>query len=166
MGKNSKEKDFLLQESKNELLLKTYFNKLNEIVGEDYSSLTLTSDGDIKKSLSMFSSKFNDVENEEIVFILLKSAMLSNDDNYYNNVVKEKISLGDISTIVYLVEENLGFRRSLTKTFIKQSNKSNKELYDNVLEKENVLRDISTLNFYEENLKERKLEKPFLKLKA
>jgi len=166
MGKNSKERDFLLQDTKTEILLKEYFNKLNNIVGEDYAISALSSDNDIKTSLNYYSSYFPNVESNDIAFILLKSIVLSNDKNYYSNVIREKISLGELQDIVFLLNENLGFRRSLTRTFIRQSNKSDKELYNMLDNKENIIRDLSTLNFYEEILKERKLERPFLKVKA
>ena len=166
MGKNSKEKEILLQESNTELLLKAYFNKLNKIVGEDYAISTLSSDKDIKKSLYYYSSAFQNIESNDIAFILLKSILLSNDKNYYSDVIREKISLGELQDIMFLINENLGFRRSLTRTFIRQSDKADKELYDKLENKENIIRDLSTLNFYEEILKERKLEKPFLKVKV
>lgn len=166
MGKKSKEKEFLLQETYNEKLLKSYFIKLNNIVGEDYTISTLSSDKDIKTSLNYYSSSFQNIDNNDIVFVLLKSALLSNDKNYYNDVIKEKISVGELQDLVFLVNENLGFRRSLTRTFIRQSEKTNEELYDELDNKENALRDLSTLNFYEEILKERKLERPYLKVRV
>lgn len=165
MGKNSKEKEILLKENENELLLKEYFYKFNNIAGEDYAISVLSSDKDIKTSLNYYTSSFPNIESNDIAFILLKSVILSNDKNYYSEVVKDKVSLGELNDIVYLINENLGFRRSLTRTFIRQSNKTNKELYNKLDNKENAIRDLSTINFYEEILKERKLEKPYLKVR-
>lgn len=166
MSKKFKEKDLLLKESENELLLKGYFYKLNKIVGEDYAISTLSSNNDIKTSLEFYTSHLDNIESDDIAFILLKSILLSNDNNYYSNVVKEKISLGELNDVVYLVNSNLGFRRSLTRTFIRQCDKSNKELFNSLDNKEKVIDELSVLSFYEGILKERKLEKPYLKVRV
>ena len=161
MGKTNKEKELLLQESETELKLKNYLNKMNKVVGEEYALLTLSSNREISDSLNQFTSKFEDVESNDIAFILLKSALLSNEKNYWNEVTKDKTAFGELNDLVYLVNENLGFRKSLTRTFINQSDKSNKELYENLEDKTNTIRDLSTLNFYEIALKSRNLEKAF-----
>lgn len=156
MKKESEFKKNILQESETEILLKSFLNKMNKFMGEECTVLMFTEEYDIVKSLSKYTSRFNGINNKEIEFILIRNAILSNINNYYINVIKEKMAFGefhDISTIVELIEENLGFRRSLVKALMNQSNVTDEELYNNLSSNENVINELDTLRFFENNRK-------------
>lgn len=166
MGKNTKMKEELLQESNVDLLLKDYLRKMKKIFGEEYAILTLTSDMNISSSLGYFTSKFDNIDENDISFALLKGSLLSNEKNYFNEVIKSKVELGELKDVLFLVNENLSFRKSLTRTFLNQSNKTNKELYNELDSKEQTIENLSTLNFYEIANKARILEKKFISVRT
>ena len=166
MGKTTKMKEELLHDSNVDLLLKNYLRKMKQVFGEDYAILTLSSDINISNSLDYFTSKFDNIEDNDIAFSLLRSSILSNEKNYFNDVIKAKVELGELNDVLFLVKDNLSFRRSLTRTFINQSNKTNKELYNELDNKEKTIESLSTLNFYEIANKARILEKKFISVRT
>ena len=62
----------IIGETSEERLLKKYISKMNKIFGEDYTTMILSSDYDINKSISKFTSKLTFLNNHSLQYILLK----------------------------------------------------------------------------------------------
>ena len=155
MGKNTKLKEELLTESENELLLKSFLRKMGTFMGEEYASCILAMNYDLAESLKSFSDTFReiDITSDEIVFILIKNSLLSRYNNYYSEEVKDRINMGEFQELLSLVKDNNGFKKSLTKTIINNGRQTNKDLFNNLDNKEQVIRQLDDLKFYEEVVK-------------
>lgn len=164
MGKNSIIKEELLKESDTEVLLKTFLYQINMFLGEEVAVSSLSLRNDMVESLNEYTSKFEGKENNEIAFLLIRSAILSNQDNYFNEVVKSKLAFGEYQDVLDLVNLNYAFRKSLTRNLMNQSKKTDKELFEKLDNKENVIKDLDNIKFYE-HIKEEKI-KENLKLKS
>ena len=160
MSKNYNFKEEILKDSETEIQLKSYLSKLNMFLGEEIAVSALSTRNDIVESLNLLTSKFEDKNSLEIAFILLRSAILSsNNNNYYIQVLKNKLAYGELQDMLDLVNTNVAFRKCLTKTLICQSKKTDKELYYELDNKEHVIEDLDNLKFYEQVIKEK--EKSF-----
>ena len=155
MGKNTKLKEELLTESENELLLKSFLRKMGTFMGEEYASCILAMNYDLAESLKSFSDTFREVDitSDEIAFILIKNSLLSGYNNYYSEEVKDRISMGELQELLNLVKDHNGYKKSLTKTIINNGRQSNKDLFNNLSNKEQVIRQLDDLRFYEEVIK-------------
>ena len=158
MGKMTKYKEQILKESELETSLKEYLNKMSKFMGEDFTSLILSADKDIVESLNIFTNAFKDSNSDEITFILLRGAVLSNSKDYHVQVIKSNVSNGDLQDSLFLVNENMGFRKSLTRNLMNNSNVTDRELFNTLNDKETALQDLDTLIFYEHVLKEKEKE--------
>ena len=149
MKYNNDEIEGIIKETSEEILLKKYLFKMNNIFGEDYTTMILSSDYDIKKSISMFSSKLNCIDNHSIQYILLKHSLLSNDD-LFNQIVKN-LKEENYKNILYLVQNNLCYRKILTRRLINNSNRQNMDIFNSIeddKEKEIVVENINFLRDY------------------
>ena len=155
MGKTTKLKEQLLSESENELLLKSFLYKMGIFMGEEYASCILAINYDLSESLKSFSDTFKeaDITSDEIAFILIKNSLLSGYNNYYSEEVKDRINLGEFQELLSLVKDNNGFKKSLTKTIINNGRQTDKDLFNNLDNKEQVIRQLDNLKFYEEVVK-------------
>ena len=147
----------VLKDSKEDIKLKNYFNRINNIVGEDYASLTLSANESIKKSLSNFTSDLEDIKEENIIFSLLKSAVLSN-DKHNSSVAAAKylIEKGSIEDLITAVNVNLSFRKALTKVFIKQSHRTYERIYELKNDNDNTLGELLSLYLFKKRLEQEK----------
>ena len=119
MSKNYNFKEEILKDSETEIQLKLYLSKLNMFLGEEIATSALSTRNDIVESLNLLTSKFEDKNSLEIAFILLRSAILSsNNNNYYIQVLKNKLAYGELQDMLDLVNTNVAFRKCLTKTII------------------------------------------------
>lgn len=155
MGKTTKLKEQLLSESENELLLKSFLYKMGIFMGEEYASCILAINYDLSESLKSFSDTFKeaDITSDEIAFILIKNSLLSGYNNYYSEEVKDRINMGEFQELLSLVKDNNGFKKSLTKTIINNGRQTDKDLFNNLDNKEQVIRQLDNLKFYEEVVK-------------
>ncbi len=155
MERLEKIKSEILKENIEDIKLKSYFNKITSMVGEEYASLTLSANESIKKSISGFTSDLDELPEDKIVHSLLKSAVLSNEK--HNSVVvatKSLIKKGAVEDLVTAVNCNLSFRKGLTRVFIKQSHTTNERLYEQKHDDDNTLGDLLTLYLFEKKLQQ------------
>lgn len=164
MSKNYKFKERILEETKTEMLLKAFLTKMNMFMGEEIAVSTLALRSDMIDSLNEYTSKFENNSNNEIAFLLMRSVLLSNQNNYYIDVIKTKIAFGEYQDALDLINFNIAFRKSLTKNLINQSKKTDKELYEELQNKKHVIEDLDNIKFYE-HIKEEKI-KEYNKLKS
>lgn len=144
----------LLEEQEIDLRLKAFFKHLDSFVGEDYACLVLSSDISITESLKMFSKKFDDVSDIDIIISLLKASVISNDkDSYINNLVKDYINNGDFEELIDLVNKNLSVRKMLTRNFIRSSYSDNYRIYSKKNDDDNTLGNVLSLKYYKMSLK-------------
>ena len=164
MSKNYEFKERILEETKTEMLLKAFLAKMNMFMGEEIAVSTLALRSDMIDSLNEYTSKFENNSNNEIAFLLMRSVLLSNQNNYYIDVIKTKIAFGEYQDVLDLINFNIAFRKSLTKNLINQSKKTDKELYEELQNKKHVIEDLDNIKFYE-HIKEEKI-KEYNKLKS
>lgn len=164
MGKKYNEKEKLLEETKTEILLKAFLLKMNMFMGEEFAASTLATNNDMVESLNEFTSKFENSSNNEIAFLLIRSAILSNKNSYFIEVIKQKIAFGEYQTVLDLVNFNYAFRKNLTKNLINQSKKTDKQLYEELKNKDHVFEDLDNIKFFE-SITEEKI-KEYKKLKS
>lgn len=164
MGKKYDIKENVLKESETEVLLKAFLLKINMFMGEEVAASTLTTQSDIIESLNEYTSKFKNSSNNEIAFLLIRSAILSNHNNYFIEVIKQKLAFGEYQDILDLINFNYAFRKNLTKVLINQSNRTDKELFNNLKNKNHVIEDLDNIKFYEQ-IKNERIEE-YKKLKS
>ena len=139
----------LLEETETEILLKDYLKYVEKIFGEDYAISTLTCHYDMAKSINSFSSKFEKTTQSSIMYALLRSFILSNRNDYEKKIINNYIYAYDFEEIEKIIKQNIYFRKSLVRTFIVQSDKTNKELYSKSEDKSLVFEQLSLLRDYE-----------------
>ena len=152
-----KENEFeeLLVEEEIDLRLKKYLSKIKKVFGEDYATLILSCDYDLKKSLDKFSSKFRGLDSLHIQFLLLQSALLSK-DNPFKDAINKKMEEDNYYFLFSNIIGNIYFRKGLIRLYIDNCDKSNKELFDSLKtdeEKEIIIKNITELKRYERFLK-------------
>ena len=155
MGKNYEYKEQLLKDSETEILLKKYLLKIDKFMGEEFAITTLCSDEDIIRSLKEYTFTFDGKNSQEIAFTLIRNALLSNNNSDLIVLIKEKIEFGELQDVLDMVSSGINCRRQLAKLFIHQADKTDKELYDRLENKEHVIEDLDNLKFYENILHER-----------
>ena len=159
MGKKWELKEQILKESETEKELKEYLLKMNMFMGEDVANSLLSYSDDIVESLNMYTNKFASKKSREIAFILLRGAILSsNNNNYYIQVIKNKLSFGEFQDMLDLININNGFRKCLTRNLINEAKYTDRELYEKLENKEHVLEDLDNLRFYEQIKNEKEKE--------
>lgn len=144
----------LVSESDDELVLKNFLKKIEHIFGEDFALETLSSNIDLAKSINQYSKAFDSINNTSIVFILLKSFVLSLDkDNYLDNDINNYILKENIEELKELIKNNLMYRKHLVRKLIRQSNIKNMDLYKKQNDKSLVYEELEILNVYERTSK-------------
>ena len=122
--------DYLLKNTYEESLLKKYLIKMEKVVGEDYTVMSISSSKDIKESLGIFSSQFKKVENTGLSCALIKSYILSQTkENIYTQIVDKYLATNRISELINSVNNNYGIRKALTRIMIKQASIPNEMLF-------------------------------------
>lgn len=142
----------ILTDSDVEKRLKDYFNLMINAVGEDYTSYILSNSSRIKDSLSSFTARFDDVSSLDVMFVLLRAAILSTENKRSNQVVKRLIENGKTNELLHMINSNLSFRRALTKTFMGQCTKTDEQLYGRIRVDNNVIGNLITLKYSEDYL--------------
>ena len=146
---------YIIGESENDLKLKKFIDRTKEVFGDDYATLVLSCDYDLKKSLDKFSSKLGGLDSIHIQFLLLQSAVLSS-NNPYKDLIDRKMLEDDFQSLFPFIASNICFRKGLIRLFINQSSKTNLEILngiENEEEKEKILNSITELKRYERFLK-------------
>ncbi len=159
MTKQEEMKKEILSDSEVDKKLKKYFQNMIKFAGEDYALISLSSEESVKDSIATFTSKFDDVSDVEILCSLIKGAILSSERLKSNLVVRKFITAGNLEDLVILADENLGFRRALTKTFMKQCYNSNEETFNKKKKEGNALGNLITMEYFEEELKRNKVKR-------
>ena len=139
----------IIRETSEEQLLKKYISKMNKIFGEDYTTMILSSDYDISKSISRFTSKLTFLNNHSLQYILLKQSLLSNSSLL--NPFTEKLEEMDFKEYLFRVDKDLCFRKGLTRNLISNSSRHNMDIFnsiDNDKDKETVIENITSLRDY------------------
>lgn len=140
----------LLKENEEDIKLKSFLNKINKIFGEDYTTMMFASDYNISRSINLFTSKFENMNQYHIQSLLLQNALLSNNE-YYINFINKYIQEENGHELFPFIEHNMYIRKDLTRLFIKQANKTNIELLEtkNKEEMENIINNIQTIKHFE-----------------
>lgn len=159
MTKQEEMKKEILSDSELDVRLKKYFQYMIKVVGEDYALISLSSEESIKDSIASFTSSFDDVSDVEILCSLIRGAILSSERLKSNLVVRKYITDGNIEDLIILADQNLGFRRALTKTFMKQCYESNEKTFSKKKKEGNALGNLITIKYYEEDLKRNKVKR-------
>lgn len=139
----------IIGETSEERLLKKYISKMNKIFGEDYTTMILSSDYDINKSISKFTSKLTFINNHSLQYILLKQSLLSNSSLL--NPFMEQLQEVDFKEYLFRVDKDLCFRKGLTRNLINNSSKENIDIFNSIEEdkdKEMVIENITSLRDY------------------
>ena len=145
-------KNKALEEREIDIKLKNYFNKMKNLVGDEYTYLTLSTKESIKDSIESFTKDFDNVDENEIVLSLLRSSVISNEDNEINRIVKKFIDKGAFEDLVTLVNCNLAFRKGLTKVFMNHAHESNLITYSKRTNENNTIGDLLSLIYFENSL--------------
>lgn len=153
MLKHDDEVKRIVNEREIEIRLKKYFKYLDNLVGEDYASLVFASNISLTESLKMFTSKFDDISDNDIIFALLRSSVISKDVNSnINLIVKSYIDNGDFEELFDLIRDNYSIRKQLTRNFIRDSYSSNYQIYNKKEDNDNTLGNVLSLKYYQMSL--------------
>ena len=146
--------DYLLKNSYEESLLKKYLIKMEKIVGEDYTVITLSSLQDIKESLMIFTSKFNKAESIGLASALIKSYILSQtEENVYTQIIDKYLENDRINELISTVNNNYGIRKTLTRIMIRQAKIPNRKLFNEKKNKKEIIKGLISLQDYEKIMK-------------
>jgi len=149
----------LVCESNEEIILKKFLKKIEKICGEDYAVETLSSNIDLAKSINTYSKIFDNFNNTTIMYILLKSFVLSLDkSDYIDQTVNEYILKENIKELKELISNNLMFRKYLIRKLINQSDKKNIDLYKKQNDKSLIYEELDILYTYERVSKVKKFD--------
>lgn len=153
MLKHDDEVKRIVNEREIEIRLKKYFKYLDNVVGEDYASLVLASNSSLTESLKMFTKKFDDISDNDIIFALLRSSVISKDVNSnINLIVKSYLENGDFEELFDLIRDNYSIRKQLTRNFIRDSYSSNYQIYNKKEDNDNTLGNVLSLKYYQMSL--------------
>ena len=119
----------VLEESEDDKQLKSYLSRINRVFGEDYATVVLSSDISLRKSLSLFSSKFDNIPSVHIQSLLLQNALLSNNE-YYINFIKKLLNEDKYQDLFPSASINMQMRKDLIRLFVRQSERTNLKLYN------------------------------------
>ena len=119
----------VLEESEDDKQLKSYLSRINRVFGEDYATVVLSSDISLRKSLSLFSSKFDNIPSIHIQSLLLQNALLSNNE-YYINFIKKLLNEDKYQDLFPSASINMQMRKDLIRLFVRQSERTNLKLYN------------------------------------
>ena len=119
----------VLEESEDDKQLKSYLSRINRVFGEDYATVVLSSDISLRKSLSFFSSKFDNIPSVHIQSLLLQNALLSNNE-YYINFIKKLLNEDKYQDLFPSASINMQMRKDLIRLFVRQSERTNLKLYN------------------------------------
>ena len=136
----------LIGESSEEKRLKYYLHRMYKICGDDYTSLILSCDVDIKRSLAKFTSKLHRISSDSAKIILLKGAILSNRRSDETEVVKYMIEDNKAGRLFQLVDKDMFFRKNLTRILALQGNSKNITLFNSKKSEEDKRRTIELLS--------------------
>ncbi len=125
----------VINENEDELRLKKYISKIVNIYGEEYAAIILTSDKDMDKSLKLFSSKFKSLNSTNIKSILFQSAILS-ERNIYKGVFNKRTDKDFWFEEFFKIDRDILLKKFYIREFIKDCNKSNMYLFNNLKNKE------------------------------
>lgn len=140
----------LVNESNDELLLKTFLKKINQVFGEDYAVETLCINTDMAKSINRYSKVFDRINNTAIAYSLIKAFILSpNKDNSNDKLINDYILQEKINELKELIKNDLIFRKYLIRKFINQSDKKNLDLYKKQNDKLLIIEELEILSTYE-----------------
>ena len=138
----------ILIESEEDLELK---NKINKIFGEDYASLIFNSNINIEKSINLFTSKFYNINSIHIQSLLFQSAIISK-NNKLHTIFNKRLNHDECFMLFQRIKNDMYLRKILTREFIKDSNKTNIDLYNSINndgEKERIIHNINVIKQYE-----------------
>lgn len=166
MNKFMEIKNAVLKESETDNKLKNYFKKMINLVGEEYTLVSLSQYEGLKDSVSRFSFDFEDTSDDDLAFSLLKGAILSNGENNCINLVREFIKNGELEDLLFISKTNLGFRRELTRAFMQTCYESFQEAYSKRDSEKNQIGDLLSLKYFEESLNKKKEQKNVLLAKG
>lgn len=149
----------IFKERKIEIQLKDYLKKMNECFGEDYTSLIFSSEKRPSESLQLFTKKYPDVSDTDIVLLLIRGAVVSDEENYQNLFIQDLIENGDMEDIMNLVYSNLSLRKMLTRTLIHVSYGSNFDFYQKKRKEDNTIDKLLTLQYFQESIPSSNIQK-------
>ncbi|MBR2828106.1 MAG: hypothetical protein IKE70_02615 [Bacilli bacterium] len=142
----------VLKERKSEVELKKYFKKMNDCFGEDYCSLVFSSSKRPSDSLQLFTDKFPNLSDTEIVLLLIRGAIVSDENNYQNLMIQDFVENGEMVDLMNYVYSNLSIRKMLTRSFIHNSYGKDIELFMKKKDIGNTLGNLLTIQYFQENI--------------
>ena len=143
----------IISESKKEEDFKEYINKINNVFGEDYALVVLTSNENIERSLGFFTSK-NNLNSINIESILFQSAILSQ-KNKFHSLFTERTDRDFWFEYFLKIESDMSFKKGLIKELLRDNNTSNMKLFNKLKtrdEREIALYNMFQLKKYEKSL--------------
>lgn len=153
----NKHKYEVLKETEMDKKLKNFFKKMINITGEGYASITLSTEESIKDSLTRFSEDFDDVDEDEIIFALIKAALISNDyDSDSIDLAKQIVKEKKIDDLIFLIDYNFYFRKEITKNYMSQCLETNLQTYKKSYEENSTINNLLILNEYIANREQNK----------
>ncbi len=155
-------KNELLRERKSESLLKNYLDEKSNIFGEEYVVQLLSSEEDIKEAIN--SESFKNLTSNQIIFSLLRIAILSNEKNHITHAVELLIKERKIDDLIEGVKSNYQLRKGLTRIAINESLRFNNQLFERNENKTKALAELAILSKYEKRIIKEK-EQQFKKKK-
>lgn len=142
----------IFKERKIEVQLKDYLREMNDCFGDDYTSLVFSSDQRPSESIKLFTNKFPSVSDTDIVLLLIRSAVVSDEENYQNLMIQDFIENGDMEDVMNLVYSNLSLRKMLTRSLIHTSYGSNFDFYQKKKKEDNTIGNLLTLQYFQESI--------------
>ncbi len=156
---NHKNVEFrILKERKIEKQLKNYFKLMDISYGEDFASQILSSSKSPRESLQMFTSKFPEISDTDIILALIKASVITRDDNYAILFIRDMIQEGNMEDVMNIVYSNLRLRKMLTRTFIHDCYADNYQSYGKSSD-DNCLGDLITIYYFQNSINLKKVKK-------
>ena len=147
----------IVAENKTEKKLKSYMSLIAERCGEDYATEIIVTDESVKDAISIFSSKFENDKEEDIIYALLKGSIISDDREVLSNhLVSALIEDNDMPLLVEYFKNNLLFRRSVAFTFIENSTRLNEDILKANSEKNQSLENLEKFRDYKLSVERQK----------
>ena len=149
-----------LKERKIESNLKKFFQFMENLYGDEFSSLILSTTISPKESLEMFTSSFPNITDTDIILALIKASILSRDvEEKYNRYVRHMVSNGRFEDLMNVIYNNRTLRKQLTMNYIRDCYGTNQQIYSKKEDNDNTLGDMLSIIYFQESIKSKKNEK-------
>ncbi len=146
-------KEFV-KETKVDEELKSFFRRLLNMTGYEYTLVSTTDDLGVKESIESLTSSLDDYSNEELTLALMKSAVISGTTPipFVNEMIKQK----EYEELNQMINSSLLARRAVTHEFIMNCFGDYEQIVANKRDRKATLKRVKMFQAYVDGLEKDK----------